>query len=290
MAPTTAVPELRPRASIGAAAEHARQEDAMARPKWRQLADDLAARIRDGVWTEGQALPQIRELTAQGVGSTTTVQAAYRALETEGLVRTVRGRGTFVRRRRPRIVREPQARYQWEKDRRLLSEDERRADGIAEHETGLRQPQLGFNVQFEVVEAPPEIARRFEVPTTTRVLHRHHWTSSRAEGAAISVIDSWILHDVAARNPALLDSSREPWPGGSMHQFHTIGIEIAEIVDQISARPPTTEEAELLDLDPGTAVIIVKKSTYSTLGELVEFSDIVLPGDRFDLLYRIPLK
>lgn len=262
----------------------------MGRPKWRQLADEIAAHIHAGVWVEEQALPQIRELTAQGAGSTTTVQAAYRALETEGLVRIVRGRGTYVRRQRSRIVREPQTRYQWEKDRRLLPEEERRSDGIAEHETGLRRPQLSFNVQYEVVEAPPEIARQFKVPTTTRMLHRHHWTSSRAEGAAISIIDSWLLYDVAARNPALLDSSGEPWPGGTMHQFHTIGIEVAEIVDQISARPPTMLEGELLDLDPGTSVIVVKKSTYSTLGELVEFSDIVLPGDRYDLLYRIPLR
>ncbi|WP_427918744.1 GntR family transcriptional regulator [Streptomyces sp. cg40] len=258
-------------------------------PKWRRLANELAERIRDGEWVEEQALPQIRELTAQGAGSTTTVQAAFRALETEGLVRIVRGRGTYVRRLRRSIMREPQARYQWEKDRARLPEAQRAADGIVEHETGMRKPQIDFNAQFEVVEAPQEIAGHFGVPQATRMLHRHYWTSSRNEGAAISVIDSWMLYDVASRNPAMLDSGREPWPGGVMHQLYVLGIEVKEIVDRVTARPPTAAEAELLDLDPGTSVIVVKKSTYSTKDELVEFSNVVLPGDRYELRYRIPL-
>jgi len=261
----------------------------VARPKWRRLADELATRIRNGEWAVEQALPQIRELTAHGAGSTTTVQAAYRALEAEGLVRTVRGRGTYVRRRRAPFVREPQTRYQWEKDRALLPEDVRCADSIPEHETGLRRPQLEFDAQYEVVGAPPAIARLFGVPEETRMLHRHYWTTSKADGAAISIIDSWVVHAVVARNPMLLDSGQEPWPGGSMHQFRTVGVEIGEISDHISARPPTTMEAELLDLDAGTAVIVVKKSAYSTTGELVEYSYVVLPGDRYELRYRVPL-
>lgn len=262
----------------------------MTRPKWRRLADELALRIRNGEWAEGQALPQIRELTMQGAGSITTVQAAYRALETEGLVRTARGHGTYVRRLRQPIVRAPQDRYQWEKDRVRLPEQERHGDSIPEHETGMTRPQIDFDSQYKVVEAPPEIARRFGVPETTRMLHRRYSPSSKSDGAALSVIDSWVVYEVIARNPALLDSGTEPWPGGSMHQFFTVGVEIAEITDQISARPPTTQEAELLDLDPGTAVVVVKKSAFGTTGELVEFSDIVLPGDRYELLYRIPLK
>lgn len=262
----------------------------MAPPKWRRLADELAQRIRSGEWAEGEALPQIRELTAQGAGSTTTVQAAYRALETEGLVRTVRGRGTYVRRQRERLVREPQVRYQWEKNQVFLPEEERRSNGVTEKETGLPTPQLAFHAQYEVVDAPPEIAHRFGVSTTARMLHRRYWTSSKDEGAAISVIDSWLAYDTAAQNPALLDSGREPWPGGTMHQLYTVGIEIQEIVDRISARPPTAQEAELLDLDPGTSVIVLSKASYSTTGDLVEFSTVVLPGDRYELLYRIPLE
>ncbi|MFI8008280.1 GntR family transcriptional regulator [Streptomyces sp. NPDC086010] len=262
----------------------------MATPKWRQLADELAERIRSGELAEGEALPQIRELTAAGEGSTTTVQAAYRALETEGLVRIVRGRGTYVRRQRSRVVRESQARYQWEKDRALLPEDERKATGVTERETGLDTPQLEFHATYDVVPAPPGIARLFDVAPDTLMLHRRYRTSSREETAPIGLISSWLIYDQAARNPALLDSGREPWPGGTAHQLSTIGIEIERIDDRIGARPPTAEETKLLDLDPGTAVLILHKFSYSTEGSLAEYSEVVLPGDRHEFLYRIPLE
>ncbi|GHJ18879.1 transcriptional regulator [Streptomyces albus] len=262
----------------------------VAPPKWRQLADTLAARIRSGELAEGEALPQIRELTGAGAGSTTTVQAAYRALESEGLVRIVRGRGTYVRRQRRRARREPQTRYQWEKDRALLPEDERRSTGVTERDTGLRTPQLEFHTRYEAIPAAPEIAERFGVEPGTRMLHRHYWTSSRDDEAAISLIDSYLIYDVAARNPELLDSGNEPWPGGTIHQLRTIGVEVDQIDDAITARPPTAEETRILDLDPGTAVLILRKSSYDTAGNLAEFSEVTFPGDRYELVYRIPLE
>ncbi|MEU9678723.1 GntR family transcriptional regulator [Streptomyces parvus] len=262
----------------------------MATPKWRQLADDLAERIRSGDLATGEALPQIRELTASGAGSTTTVQAAYRALETEGLVRIVRGRGTYVRQQRTRITRESQARYQWEKDRALLSEDERRSTGVTEKETGLDTPHLEFQATYDVVEAPSEIADRFGVEPGTRMLRRSYRTSSRAETAPIGLITSWLVYSVAARNPDLLDSGKEPWPGGTAHQLRTVGIEIGQIEDRIGARPPTAHETKALDLLPGTAVLVLHKSSHSADdGRLVEYSEAVLPGDRHEFLYRIPL-
>lgn len=258
--------------------------------KWRQLADEFADRIRSGDLREGEALPQIRELTAAGAGSTTTVQAAYRALETEGLVRTVRGRGTYVRRQRRRVVRQSQARYQWEKDRARLPEAERLTTGVTERETGLDTPQLEFHAEYDVREAPPEIAQLFGVPVSTPMLHRHYRTSSRDETAPISLVDSWIVYSVAAQNPALLDSGKEPWPGGTIHQLSTVGIEVGEITDTLSARPPTSRERDLLDLSPGTAILVLRKASYSVDGSLAEYSEVILPGDRTEALYRIPLE
>ncbi|MDQ0701048.1 MULTISPECIES: GntR family transcriptional regulator [Streptomyces] len=65
-------------------------------PKWQRLADELAGQIADGTYAPGDYLPHIRELVKQGKGSITTVHAAYKALETEGLVISSRGHGTRV--------------------------------------------------------------------------------------------------------------------------------------------------------------------------------------------------
>ncbi|MGV9248021.1 GNAT family N-acetyltransferase [Streptomyces sp. NPDC003710] len=70
-------------------------------PKWRELADRLAAQIRRGDFAPGQQLPHIRDLVAVGEGSKATVHAAYKALEAEGLVTSSRGHGTVVRPQAP---------------------------------------------------------------------------------------------------------------------------------------------------------------------------------------------
>jgi RimJ/RimL family protein N-acetyltransferase len=70
-------------------------------PKWRELADRLAAQIRRGEFAPGQQLPHIRDLVAAGEGSKATVHAAYKSLEAAGLVTSSRGHGTVVRPQAP---------------------------------------------------------------------------------------------------------------------------------------------------------------------------------------------
>ncbi len=70
-------------------------------PKWRELADRIAEKIRSGEYAPGEQLPQIRDLVEAGEGSKSTVHAAYKALEAEGLVTSSRGHGTVVRDRPP---------------------------------------------------------------------------------------------------------------------------------------------------------------------------------------------
>lgn len=69
--------------------------------KWRELADKLAERIKAGEYAPGQQLPHIRDLVEGGEGSKSTVHAAYKALEAEGLVTSSRGHGTVVRQQAP---------------------------------------------------------------------------------------------------------------------------------------------------------------------------------------------
>ncbi|MFD3976186.1 GntR family transcriptional regulator [Streptomyces cyaneofuscatus] len=65
-------------------------------PKWRQIADEIAAEIRDGRYGPDQRLPSVQAQVAAGRGATATVHRAYQALEAEGLVRMVFGSGTVV--------------------------------------------------------------------------------------------------------------------------------------------------------------------------------------------------
>ncbi|MFJ6393927.1 GntR family transcriptional regulator [Streptomyces sp. NPDC091972] len=65
-------------------------------PKWRQIADEIAAKIASGEYRPGDRLPSVQALVSEGKGATATVHRAYQALEAEGLVRTTQGVGTMV--------------------------------------------------------------------------------------------------------------------------------------------------------------------------------------------------
>src|SRR5947199_7683809 len=65
-------------------------------PLYKQLFEQIAARIRSGQLPRGERLPATRELAGQLGLNRTTVSAAYELLEAEGLISGQVGRGSFV--------------------------------------------------------------------------------------------------------------------------------------------------------------------------------------------------
>jgi DNA-binding transcriptional MocR family regulator len=65
-------------------------------PLYRQLFEQIAARIRSGEIARGERLPPTRELAGQLGLNRTTVSAAYEMLEEQGLIAGQVGRGSFV--------------------------------------------------------------------------------------------------------------------------------------------------------------------------------------------------
>lgn len=65
-------------------------------PIYRQLRDDVVARILDGVLVEGDPLPSVRNVAAEYRVNPLTVMKAYQQLASEGLVESRRGLGMFI--------------------------------------------------------------------------------------------------------------------------------------------------------------------------------------------------
>ena len=61
-----------------------------------QLAARIRAALRDGVIGPGARLPSVRELADAAAVNVNTARAVYARLESEGLVRSEQGRGTFA--------------------------------------------------------------------------------------------------------------------------------------------------------------------------------------------------
>src|SRR3984957_19732045 len=65
-------------------------------PIYVQLRDQLSALVGRGALSPGQRLPTMRQVAVALRIDLNTVQRAYAELEREGILTTVRGRGSFV--------------------------------------------------------------------------------------------------------------------------------------------------------------------------------------------------
>src|SRR5579863_2614551 len=66
------------------------------RPIYLQIMEQIKQRIAVGDWTEGQAIPSIRQLAVNLQVSVITVKRAYLELEREGVIVTQQGKGSQV--------------------------------------------------------------------------------------------------------------------------------------------------------------------------------------------------
>ena len=65
-------------------------------PIYEQTVDQIKKQINDHTLQENDPLPSVRSLSKELKISALTVKKAYDFLETEGLTKTIHGKGTFV--------------------------------------------------------------------------------------------------------------------------------------------------------------------------------------------------
>ncbi|MDT0265568.1 GntR family transcriptional regulator [Streptomyces sp. DSM 44915] len=257
---------------------------------YEEIADDLRRQIEDGTWQPGDRLPSEEELRRTYDKGVPTIRQALAELQTEGLIDKRHGKGTFVRVPRRAVLRTNE-RHQWEKSRARELEEVRAQTGVTEHDTGLTVNDLVFSARYHEIEADEELAELFDVPVGTALVERVYRTRYAVEPAPFNLTHSYLVRDLVAANPDLLDETKEPWPGGTHNQLHTVGIELDQIVEEIiAARPPTQDEARELGMAPGMAVIHLRKKCVDVEGRVVELSNITLPGDRTQLKFVTPLE
>ncbi len=261
-----------------------------AMPKaYEQIADDIRRSIRAGLLRPGERLPAETKLAEQYRRSVPTLRDALRLLREEGLIEKEHGRGNFVRRPRAGVVRD-NSRHQWEKSRVHQPQRRRARTGATERDTGLELQDLVFHAAYREVRADEHLAAAFAVPEGTPLIERSYRTRYAAESAPFNLATSYLVRDLVAHNPDLLDDTKEPWPGGTQNQLSTVGIELDRVEERLTARPPTPEEAAELELPPGTSVLLLRKTSYDTAGRVVEVAHVTLPGDRTEAVFTTPLE
>lgn len=226
--------------------------------RYREIAEDLIARIRDGRCAVGEGLPGELQLMQDYDASRHTIRDALRKLEELGLVERRRGVGTRVLARRPgrayvHRVRRPAELLQYPSDSRLALLD------------------------VASVRAGAEIAGLLGCATGSR------WVRVRA-----------VRRMTGSRPPICrLDLYLRPkYAGvaGSIGRrrelvFELIerryGVHVAEVAVEVMARPMPADAAAVLGVEPGSPSMTVVRRYLDDAGGFIQVSVSEHPGDRY---------
>jgi DNA-binding GntR family transcriptional regulator len=261
-------------------------------PVYLRVLEDLRAQIRDGVLGPGARVPSRNGIIARyGVGET-AAKHALAVLAAEGLIETRAGSGSYVRSA-------PAARH-LEHDRLHfpgspfgLAESRLPEAGLVRSTEqpavpagDLTSPVVTWKHQTEQVQAPRQVARRLGLSGNDSVIRTTYLLA--ADGNPVQLATSFEPVALTAHTQVQFPEEG-PFAGrGVIERMQAIGVLVDGVVEEISVRPCSREEAALLGISPGAAALVVDRE-HRAGSRAVETAEIVIPAERFRLRYRIPV-
>lgn len=214
-------------------------------PFYFQLKKALAQEIATGRWEPGQRIPSEPEIGDHFQISRTTVRQALSALESEGLIRREKGRGTFVTENFPEL---------W-----FLQSSQGFYDDAARkgHQVSSRV------LSCELTELPGFAAEALELEPGSAglALERLRWV----DGRVVMYVVNYLGEHLA---PSVMAADLE---GGSLYRALAAseGLTVAggrRIVEAVTAED---ELATLLEVDQGSPLLYVESTAWDE--ELIPF-------------------
>jgi DNA-binding GntR family transcriptional regulator len=239
---------------------------------------DLAAKIRErieaGEWAPGQRLPTLDDFASEYAANRDTIGRAIGALEAEGFVWAVQGRGIIVRYGtvRPR------------RPRGNLVKRNATAPGYS-FPSASSQEVWKHHIPPVASHEPltdPRIAKLLGVPVGTSVLRRFRVTGPESE-PPFQINISWI-HPRVADIPGV--AGQAPGPGDWLYRIERAGHWPLKWLEFHRARNPTKDEAGLLEIPTNLPVLeIVRQGTSGTDDKPVEVTEYIIASDRVETVH-----
>jgi DNA-binding GntR family transcriptional regulator len=245
------------------------------RPTYVRIADDLRREIADGRLPPGTRLPSRARLAALYSVSDRVAFEAIRLLVAEGFVETRSGSGSYVR--SPTRLRSLT---------RTCQRERHRASSPVCPDLVLEGSRTSTETDSHRTDPPRQVATRLGLQPTERVMRTVY--RYVADGDPMLVCTSWEPLTITGGSPILLPE-RGPLAGqGVVERMGAIGVEVTHLVENIVARPLRREEADQLQAQPGRSAIVIERTHFA--GEqAVETAEIVIPGDRYQVSYQLPI-
>lgn len=246
----------------------------MPSPTYQRIADDLRRSVVDGVLPPGAKVPSRHELARRyGVSDRVAVEAV-RLLVAEGFVETRSGSGSYVRQRPER--------------QRLGRSWYTRREGGSPFRADMAAAGMPGTWESSTERAPmtPAVAARLGAQPGDPAMRTAY--TFLGDGKPVMLSVSWEPAALTTGTAIMLPEEGPHAGKGVVERMASIGQRITLAEEVVSGRPALASEAERLGIRTGGAVLTIAR-TYRTDERAVETADIVIPVERYSLVYEVPV-
>lgn len=237
---------------------------------YREIAAELRGRIDSGEFAPGTKVPGENELMAAYGVSQPTARRALDVLKNEGLIYARRGSGAFVREFQPlrRVSPDRLKAEVWGAGRSAWSCD---ADMTATVDS----------IEIRTEQAPPHVAHILELTSDQEVVmrSRRFLMKDKPVQIATSYYPAELVVGTAILQP-------DTGPGGAYARLADLGHEPVHFREELRVRMPREDESAALELTPGTPVIMVVRTAYTTGLRPIEVNEMILDSNSYVLEYK----
>jgi len=225
-------------------------------PYYLQLIDVIKEKIASKAWPEGSQIPGEQDLCEIYSVSRTVVRQALRELDLEGIIDRRKGKGTFIA--KPKI-----------------------SEGLVQNLTGFYQDMTERGLKpvtqillHEVIPASEKVAAQLEIPPGSQVIHLHRLRFINDE--PIQLVTSYLPYNVC---PKVADVD---FTNRSLYEYleKECGFTLGRARRSIEAVAAKEAEARLLQIERGTALLMLTSVSYTTDGIAIEYFHALHRGDR----------
>jgi GntR family transcriptional regulator len=225
--------------------------------RYREIADELASRLRAGDFPAGRLLPSEAELSATFGVSRVTVRRALEHLRGAGMVDSRQGFGWFAA---GGPLRQPLARLG-------TIEAQLAAMGVV--------PERRV-IEFAFVPAPEAVAAHLGPGRVLQVRR-----VNLADGQPFARVTVWCPEDLGA------ELSRADVERATFHEL--LGVPLGGATQTIGAVAAGADDAAALEVPPGCPLLRCWRVTTSAEGTPVLVSEHVFPGHRTEFVVDLPV-
>ncbi|MBY6052247.1 GntR family transcriptional regulator [Cytobacillus firmus] len=230
-------------------------------PIYHQLEEYIKQLIENGKLKPDEAIPSEREYSEQYQISRMTVRQALNNLVNDGYLYRQKGRGTFVNKQKV----------------------EQKLQGLTSFTEDMKERGMVPSsrlISFEIIPAEPQLAKKLDIKENTPVY----------EIKRVRMADSLPMALETTYLPAnLVKGLTEEIINKSLYQYieEKLSLTIREATQQIEASIAKETEVNHLQVDPGSPVLLIARTSFLEDGTPFELVKSAYRADRYKFVHTM---